>query len=251
MEPQETAPQDPITTPNKPAVTMAAALVTCVAMIAVALIIIMHPASKTGTPTATTEQSGTPTSIPAEVATLRPSDMNHVRGDLSKAQVLIFEYSDSDCPYCQRFHPVLQQVVNDYQGKVAWVYRFYPLTSLHPDAYNEALALQCASQLGGAKAFNTYLDAAINVTLNPDPQSTTMLTTIATSQGLDATKFNSCMTDPATATTIQNSIQEAQAIGAAGTPFSVVVNIKTGKQIIIPGSYPIEDVKKDIDSLLQ
>ena len=220
-------------------------------MIAVALIIIMRPTTTPAkNPTADTTRPSTPATIPADIATVRPSDTDHVRGDLTTAQVLIFEYSDSDCPYCEKFHPVLQQVVNDYKGKVAWVYRFYPL-SIHPDSFNESLALQCVGQIGGAKAFNTYLDTIINVTLTPGQQSDKLLATMATSQGIDQTKFKACIASSAATKAVQDGIDEAQAIGAQGTPFSILVNVKTGKQIIIPGSYPIADVKKDIDSLLQ
>ncbi len=247
MEPQETTPKNET---NKPAVTIAAAIMTSAAMIALALILILHPANNSGNNAQQQAAPTTPTTIPAAIATLRPGDMNHVRGDLSKAQVLIFEYSDSDCPFCEQFHPTLQQIVSDYQGKVAWVYRYFPLT-IHPNSHTEAIAMQCAGQLGGAKAFNSYLDTVINVTLNPDPKSDQMLNTFAQQQGLDATKFAACRADPATAAVVDTSITEAQTIGAQGTPFSIVVNIKTGKQIIIPGAYPIADVKKDIDSLLQ
>ncbi len=242
---------------NKQSTNIAAAIVTSVAMIAIALVIILHPSSTNTTPTnpaaaQATDQTApaTPTSIPADIATLRPSDTNYVRGDVNTAQVLIFEYSDSDCPFCVRFHPTLQQVVNDYKGKVAWVYRFFPLTSLHPNAYNEALALSCAGQLGGSKVFNNYLDSAINITVNPDPKSDEILTTFATQNGLDATKFKACMAAPATATAIQTSIDEANKIGAQGTPFSVIVNKTTGKQVIIPGAYPISDIKKAVDSVM-
>lgn len=252
MEPQET-------TPNKQSTNIAAAIVTSAAMIAIALIIILRPGSKTdtapavaATPGATQQQAPTsPTSIPADVATLRASDTPYIRGDANAAQVLIFEYSDSDCPFCVKFHPTLEQVVKDYQGKVAWVYRFFPLESLHPNAYNEALALECTGQLGGAKAFNPYLDSLINITLQPDPKSNEMLTTIASQQGLDATKFKACLAAPSTDTAVRNSINEAQKIGALGTPFSVIVNKTTGKQVVIPGAYPQADVEKAIDSVLK
>ncbi|MEO5646566.1 MAG: thioredoxin domain-containing protein [Candidatus Paceibacterota bacterium] len=260
MEPQETTQKDPLQTPAISQTTnIAAAIVTSVAMIAIALVIILHPGSKT-TPnpanpttqdtTASDAAPTTPTSIPVEIATLRSSDANYIRGDANTAQVLIFEYSDSDCPFCVRFHPTLQQIVSDYKGKVAWVYRFFPLESLHPDAYNEALALSCAGQLGGPKVFNNYLDSAINVTVNPDQKSNEIFTTFATQNGLDAAKFKSCMTSTATASAVQAGIDEANKIGAQGTPFSVIVNKATGKQVIIPGAYPISDVKKAIDSVL-
>ena len=63
---------------------------------------------------------------------------DHLRGDLKKAQAVIVEFSDYDCPFCHRFHPTVQQIVSDYGDKVAWVYRHFPLDSLHPNARKKA-----------------------------------------------------------------------------------------------------------------
>ncbi len=246
MEPQE---KTEITAPKQPA-NIAAAIITGAAMIVIALVIIMHPSKSTGSLPGTEQQPATPTAVSSDIATVRESDKNHVRGNLATAEVVVIEYSDSDCPFCVKFHPTLQQIVDDYKGKVAWVYRFFPL-AMHPNAYNEAVALQCASILGGANGFNTYIDSIINITVNPDPKSNEILSTVAVQQGLDASKFKACLADPATKTAIDNGIEEAGSIGAQGTPFSIVANLKTGKQAIIPGAYSIEDVKKTIDSLMK
>lgn len=237
------------TPPSKQSsVNIAAAILTGAAMIAIALIVVLHP-SNTAPSAADNTQPAAPTTIDANIVTLRPADANHIRGN-ANAQILIFEYSDSDCPFCEQFHPTLEQVVNDYKGKVAWVYRFFPL-DIHPNSTTEAIALQCAGQIGGPSAFNQYLDTVINVTLAANPKSNQALTTFATQQGIDGAKFAACTADPATEAFITASGKEAQSIGAQGTPFSVIVNVKTGKQIIVPGAYPLAAVEKDIDSLLK
>ncbi len=233
----------------KTPVSIAAAIVTAAAMLALAAIVILHPSGSTPATGNTSQQPSTPTSVPADIVTVRPSDAAHIRGDASKAQILIFEYSDSDCPFCEQFHPTLQQVVKDYKGKVAWVYRYFPL-DMHPNSHTEALALQCVGQIGGATAFNSYLDTIINVTLSPTPQANEALTTFAAQQGIDKAAFNTCMTDPATAQAITASSAEAEKIGAQGTPFSIAVNVKTGKQAVIPGAYPVDELEKTINSLL-
>jgi protein-disulfide isomerase len=141
--------------------------------------------------------------------------------------------------------------MNEYKGKLVWVYRLYPLTGLHPNAATEAVALECVAQLGGQDAFNKYLDTVTNVTLNNDPKSNEALTAYATAEGIDATAFKSCVAGTAASDRVKASATEAEKIGARGTPFSIAVNLKTGKQVIIPGAYPLEDVRKDIDSLLK
>jgi protein-disulfide isomerase len=246
MEPQ--IQQQPEVTPKKGTISTGAAIVTGAVIIALALIIVMGPKSNTATDTGATQPKDV-TSVPADVATIRAND--RIRGDATKAEVAIIEYSDSDCPFCVRFHPTLEQIYKDYNGKVAWVYRYFPLTSLHPNAVTEAVAMECVADLGGNDAFNKYLDQIINITLTPDPKANEQLTTIATSVGVDAKLFKNCVAGTTASDRVKADMAEAAKIGAQGTPFSIAVNLKTGKQVIIPGAYPIEDVKKDIDSLLK
>lgn len=90
---------------------------------------------------------------------VQPVDMkkDHVRGGAS-ATVAVIEYSDYQCPYCQAVHPTYQQLMKDYDGKVAWVYRHFPLTNIHPDALPLAVGAECAAELGGEDAFWSFTD---------------------------------------------------------------------------------------------
>ena len=79
---------------------------------------------------------------------MRPlSSEDHILGN-PKADVVIVEYSDLECPYCKLFQPTLQRVMDEYgkDGKVAWVYRHFPIDSLHPKAPKEAEASECANE---------------------------------------------------------------------------------------------------------
>ena len=46
-------------------------------------------------------------------------DKDHIRGS-KDAQVIIVEYSDFECPFCERFHPTMQQAVEEYGDKIGW-----------------------------------------------------------------------------------------------------------------------------------
>ncbi len=87
-------------------------------------------------------------------------DGDHVRGEGSERFMLI-EYSDFECPFCHRVHPTYTQLFKDYSGKMAWVYRHYPL-DFHPDAMPLAQASECVAELGGNDAFWSFTDAAMN-----------------------------------------------------------------------------------------
>jgi Thioredoxin len=82
---------------------------------------------------------------------VRASD--HVRGD-SNAPVTVIEYADFQCPYCQQMHAALQTAVQE--GRIRWVYRHFPLSSIHPLAFKEAEAAECAGAQG---KFWEYADA--------------------------------------------------------------------------------------------
>ena len=89
---------------------------------------------------------------------MRPVSLDdHILGDMN-AEIIIVEYSDLDCPFCKVFHPTMHQVVEKSEGKVAWVYRHYPIPQLHPNAPKKAEETECAWELGGNDAFWKYAD---------------------------------------------------------------------------------------------
>lgn len=61
----------------------------------------------------------------------------------SNAEVSLVEFSDFECPYCARFSSTIEQVVNEYQDKIRFTYRHFPL-SFHASAQKAAEAFECA-----------------------------------------------------------------------------------------------------------
>jgi protein-disulfide isomerase len=245
---QQTTPnqQEPTIVPDKkaPSISVPYAIITAGLLIAIALFMSKGHGATTTTPQV--KDTDTTVTAPAKQITVLPTD--YIRGDITKAQVVIVEYSDSDCPYCQRFHATMKEVLQKYGTKVAWVYRYFPL-SIHPDAQNEAIALECSAQLGGNDVFWKYLDQLIDITVSPD-KSAGILTSTATALGIDQKAFTTCLSNPATVKKVTDQAADAQALGAQGTPYSIAIN-KKGIQTAIPGAYPIEDMTKTIDGLLK
>jgi hypothetical protein len=85
------------------------------------------------------------------------TEEDHIRGNMD-APITIIEYSDIDCPFCQRLHATLHELVEDRPNDVRWVYRHFPLTSLHPDAQNKAEATECVAALTDGEDFWEFLD---------------------------------------------------------------------------------------------
>ena len=180
---------------------------------------------------------------------------DHIRGN-ANASVKIVEFSDFECPFCKSFHASMKQVMNDYEkgGKVAWVYRHFPLDQIHSKARKEAQAAECAAELGGNNAFWTFADGLFEITPSNNRLDLALLPKIAEGMGLDKTKFAACLEGDQRggkfAAHIEANEQDGMAAGGTGTPYSVVINAK-GHIFPVNGAMPYEAVKAIIDAALK
>lgn len=186
------------------------------------------------------------------VAELPPiTSEDHILGN-PDAPVKIVEYSDTSCPFCKRFHPTMKQIMDQYakDGKVAWVYRHYPIPQLHPNAPKEAEALECAGELGGNTKFWDYTHRLYDVTAaTAQGLSTAELSDIAKYVGLNQQAFEGCLNSGRHAERVSKDFAGGAAAGVLGTPFSFVVT-DNGKQVPIEGAYSFIEVKKIVDAML-
>jgi len=187
------------------------------------------------------------------VKPVRPDD--HILGNPA-APVKLVEFSDFECPFCKGFHSILKQVMDEYgkDGKVAWVYRHFPLDELHPKARKEAQAAECANEIGGNDAFWAYSDKLFEVTPSNNQLDLSLLPQIAAEIGLGRAKFEACLTGDARggkyADHIQSDYENASASGGLGTPYSIVI-APNGKSFPITGAQPYLVVKSLIDLALK
>ncbi len=180
---------------------------------------------------------------PLELLALKPDD--HVLGNPA-ADVLVIEYSDPECPFCTRFHQTMLKVMDVYgkNGQLAWVYRHFPLEQIHPHAQKAAEALECANEQGGNTAFWKLEDKFFS----PDTQSIaeSEIPKLAIAVGLDGEKIAACVKSGKYEERVKRDFQEGVAVGVKGTPYTVIWNRKTGKQLAINGAYPFDNVKTAI-----
>lgn len=175
---------------------------------------------------------------------------DHVRGN-PNAPVVIVEFSDTECPFCKNFHGTMKQVMDEYgaDGKVAWVYRHFPLTQLHPKAMREAEALECAAELGGNEVFWKYTDRMYEITPSNNGLDDAMLPAIAEYVGLDKSAFMTCLDSGDHKARIEKDVNEVIAAGGQGTPHSII--IFAGEQVPVEGGQPFEVMKNMISTLLE
>lgn len=143
--------------------------------------------------------------------TLRADD--HVLGAAS-APLVVVEYGDFECPVCGRFFDETYATIkSEYvdTGRVQWVFRHFPLRSLHPRAQAAAEAAECAGEQGEFFAFHDLLF------INQDGLSDTALRSLAGQAGLDLTLFDACAA-AGRAARVQADVDAGLAVGVTGTP---------------------------------
>ena len=177
---------------------------------------------------------------------------DHIFGN-PNAPVKIVEYSDFECPACKLFQTIMIRVMDNYGkgGKVAWVYRHYPIDLLHPlNARKEAVASECAAELGGNDAFWKFANRFFELSLsNDETDIKTVIPQVAREVGLDEAQFTSCLESGKYDTHIQEDIDNANATGGRGTPWSIVV-AENGKKYPLSGVWPEATIKQLIDRAL-
>ena len=185
----------------------------------------------------------------AQIDIISVTEKDHIIGNRN-ATLVIVEYSDTECPFCKTFHYTMKEIVQTYDGEVAWVYRQFPIAQLHTKAIKEAEATECAAELGGNQVFWKYLDKLFETTNSNDSLDPSELPKIATAVGLDVTAFNACLSSGKHNEFVKKSVEEAIKAGALGTPYSVILT-KDGQKVVINGAEPITMIKAKIDSLLK
>lgn len=180
-----------------------------------------------------------------EAAELKLSENDHIKGS-PDADIIIFEFSDFECPFCVRLHPTLKKLVEDYDGKVAWVYKHFPIGT-HKYAMAKAIASECVAQLGGNDAFWKFTDGLIEEGISAPMES---LPGLAVAAGVDESAFNTCLENEETKDIAEGDLRLGVEYGVTGTPGNVIYNQKTGDIQLAPGALPYESFKQIIDSML-
>jgi len=180
------------------------------------------------------------------------TDSDHIRG-LSSAPVKVIEFSDTECPFCKMFHGTMKQAMDEYgkDGRIAWVYRHFPIDSLHSKARKEAEALECAGELGGNEGFWKYVDRVMEITPSNNQLEPEKLFEIADYVGLERLKFTVCLDSGKHASKVQADVDDGVSAGARGTPYSVIIARKDGKKFPVDGAMSYESLKNLIDVALE
>ena len=172
---------------------------------------------------------------PRTTITVNPDDPSEGKAD---AAVTLVEYSDFQCPFCLRVMPTLKQLRAKYGDKIRVVWKDFPLTQIHPQAFVAAQAGNCAREQGKFWELHDKMFGNQSA-LQPDA-----LKKYAADAGLDAAKFNQCLDSSKYEARVQEALSAGGRLGITSTP-TVFVNGR-----IISGAQPIEVFQSVIDDEL-
>ncbi len=128
------------------------------------------------------------------------------------ADVQIIEYGDFQCPYCKELAAIFREVYKEYGDKISFVWKDYPLYSIHEDSLAAAKAGRCANKQ------DNFWDMHDLIFANQQNLSDEIYLSFASQIGLDTDKFIQCMNNNETLDLVQEDIEEAMDLGIIGTP---------------------------------
>jgi protein-disulfide isomerase len=163
------------------------------------------------------------------------------------AKVTVVEFADFQCPACAAFHPEMKKILSDYNGKIYFVYRHFPLP-MHKNARGAAQAAEAAAAQGKFWPMYDQLfekQSEWSEVANP----TDLFASYAKNVKLDEEKFKKAVEESNGTATIQKGIDDGNKAGVNSTP-TLFVN---GKKV--EGANSIADlatqVRSAIDTQLQ
>jgi len=165
---------------------------------------------------------------------------SHIRGN-PNAPVTIVEYSDLQCPFCKRFHPTVKQVLEKYPDKVRWVYKHFPLDSIHSQATPAAEASECVAEQKGNDGFWEFVDGILE---NQSRIGQELYKELASEIGVDMNQFEDCVSSRKYKDKVRKDYQEGVFLGVRGTPGSFV----NGEEV--SGAVPYEYLESVVEEIL-
>lgn len=177
-------------------------------------------------------------------------DDDPILGDRD-APITLIEFSDYQCPFCGRFfRQTLPQIEKEFiqTGKVRYVFRDFPVQSLHPEAQKAAEAAECAGEQGKYWEFHDLIFQ------NQKAMKITDLKRYATALHLEIEGFNECLNSGRKFEEVRLDFEAGEKAGVRGTPSFILGRTTPDGNIrgaFIVGAQPFSVFKATIEELLE
>lgn len=143
------------------------------------------------------------------------------RGAQSK-QFELVEFADFQCPHCKEAQPIVDKLVKDFP-QARYIFQFFPLVNIHPEAFQSAVYGECVKQQGGNDAFFKYADAVFNNQEALDGQGAVQaLKSAVTAAGQDPAKVATCADSAEAKAAVHASMQLGADLNVDQTPMLLI-----------------------------
>lgn len=160
-----------------------------------------------------------------QTANVAPVSAKDITNGQNKAGVTLIEYSDFQCPACAAYYPLVKQLLTEYDGKIYFVYRIFPLTRIHPNA---KISSQAAYAAYKQNKFFEMSDLLFNGQKDwsneSDPRKIFM--SYANELKLDTKKFEADMNSNEAKNYVDASESQALSEGINSTPTFILNGVK-------------------------
>lgn len=174
------------------------------------------------------------------------------RGSLD-APVVMYEYSDYQCPFCSRYFIQTEPAINEQyvrDGTMRVIFRDFPLEQLHPNALGAHAASLCVAEQGAALYWEMHAELfRTQAEWSNDPQALDYYAQLAEEVGADVDQYNACMESGAADGSVAAAIDEARSLGFSGTPSFQLVNAETGDAYSLVGAQPYEQFAAYVEAI--
>jgi protein-disulfide isomerase len=165
------------------------------------------------------------------------------------APLVLIEYTDYQCPFCQRYHnDSFAQIKANFidTGKVRYISRDFPLP-FHENARRSATAARCAAEQG------KFWELRHTMIVNASQLQADKLGGYAQLASMDVPKFQACVDSDKYRAAIDKDIAEGSAAGVNGTPSFVLGRVENGKLqgVRMVGAMPYAQFEAKIQDMLK
>ena len=184
--------------------------------------------------------SATTSTPPAAVKVVRPS--SHMLGEPGSSGVTFTEFLDFECEACAAAFPVIEQLREEYAGRITFVMRYFPIES-HRNAMNAAIAVEAAAQQGRAEEMYRRMYETQPSWGEQAASKAALFRSFAEDLGLDMSKYDEAVAAPETQARVELDREDGIALGVDATPTFFINDEK-----IQPES--VADLRRQLDAAI-
>ncbi|ALD14323.1 DsbA family protein [Clavibacter capsici] len=145
------------------------------------------------------------------------AENSHRLDTAPEGSVVFTEFLDFECEVCLAVHPYVEQLREEYAGRVTFVTRYFPIPA-HKNSMNAAVAVEAAAQQGQFEAMYQRMFDTQTQWGEQQGSKASLFRSFADELGLDLAAYDAVVSDPATKARVQQDFDAGIALGVTGTP---------------------------------